>query len=173
MQPLITCNQTREGKQARLIHVVFVICRPSQREGWPIRRNPGIVSVSCASAVGSNYQGNASQPEKTSPIALNASATCMQRNVSAAPSQSLVSRKVLCYVFMFLLRKATQAWRISDVCRSGRGQVHLLRGASVAQRVFHLHAVLHLSGGTRLPHSAWQHLVHRLQQGKVTMPLLF
>lgn len=73
--------------------------------------------------------------------------------------------------FYIILTKITQALRISDVCRSGRGQVHLLWGPSVAQRVFHLHAMLHFSGGTRLPHSAWQHFVHRLQQGKVTIPL--
>lgn len=65
-------------------------------------------------------------------------------------------------------------WSLSicDVCRSCRGQVHLLWGASVAQRVFHVHAVLHFPGGTRLPHSAWQHLVHRLRQGKVKIPLV-
>lgn len=57
-----------------------------------------------------------------------------------------------------------------DVCRSGRGQVHLFWGAPVAQRVLHLHAVLRVTGGTRLPHPAWQHLVHWLWQGEVTFP---
>lgn len=78
-----------------------------------------------------------------------------------------------CFVFCFwAVTEMTWALSISDVCRSCRGQVHLLWGAPVAQRVFHLHAVLHFPGGTRLPHSAWQHLVHRLQPGKVKIPLV-
>lgn len=55
-----------------------------------------------------------------------------------------------------------------DVFRFGRGQVHLLWGAAVAQRVFYLHAVLRVSSGTWFPHSAWQHRVHWLQQGEVS-----
>lgn len=78
-----------------------------------------------------------------------------------------------CFVFCFwAVTEMTWALSISDVCRSCRGKVHLLWGAPVAQWVFHLHAVLHFPGGTRLPHSAWQHLVHRLQQGKVKIPLV-
>lgn len=158
---------------------LFIISRPSQQEGWPIRRNPGIASVSCASAVGSNCRGSVSQPGKITLIALNASATSMPRNVSAAPSQSPVSHRVFLSLFSHLLwhhwhswavTETTWALSISELCRSGRGQVHLLWGASVAQRVLHLHAVLHFPGGTRLPHSAWQHLVHRLRQGKVKIP---
>lgn len=173
-------RKKRKKRKTRLVHsCLFVISRPSQQEGWPIRRNPGIASVSCASAVGSNCQGSVSQPGKITPIALNASATSMPRNASAVPSQSPVSRHVFFFVFFYLLWHHCHSWAvtettwalsISDVCRSCRGQVHLLWGASVAQRVFHLHAVLHFPGGTRLPHSAWQHLVHRLWQGKVKIP---
>lgn len=92
-------NQRKQDrKQAH--SCLFVISRQSQQEGWPIRRNPGIVSVSCASAVGSNCQGSVLQPGKITPTALNASATSMPRNASAAPSQSPVSRHV---VVVFLL----------------------------------------------------------------------
>lgn len=55
-----------------------------------------------------------------------------------------------------------------DVFRFGWGQVHLLWGAAVAQRVFYLHAVLRVSSGTWFPHPAWQHRVQWLQQGEVS-----
>lgn len=163
-------EERKENKATQIYSCLFIISRPSQPEGWPIRRNPGTASVSCASAAGSNCRGSVSQAGKTTLTALNASATSMLRNVSAAPSRSPVSHRVFCLFPLTLIRETTWALSISDVCRSGRGQVHLLWGTSVAQRVLHLHAVRHFPGGTRLPHSAWQHLVHRLRQGKVKIP---
>lgn len=134
-----TKTRQRKRKKRKEVHsCLFIISRPSPQEEWPIRRNPGIASVFCASAVGSNCQGSVSQPGKITLIASNASATSTPRNVSAAPSQSPVSRHV-CLVFFVTYSDATarvsntiRIWHRNDVSFKHLWCVQVLQGPSTS-----------------------------------------
>lgn len=89
--------------------------RPSQSVEWPTKTNPGTASVSYALAAESSCQVSASPPGRTSPIASNASATCMQRSVWVAPSPSPVSH-CSCFSFTLTLSPSLPAHINAFIC---------------------------------------------------------